>query len=78
MSRRTFFAVVGDDGETHVAPPASTRALCGVDGRASRAPIRGSGDASCPRCARLAVGALGLTALTDPTNVHMRVVEDAS
>lgn len=76
MSTVLLVVMLGSDAQTHAAEPGKAFALCGMYGRTLLVQVHGAGDVACDRCADLVVDALGLTALTDPTNVQMRVVED--
>ena len=66
-------------GAVHAAPVFDDRqALCGVACVPHRPPkpVLGAFDVTCRRCGGLVIRQLGLTAVTDPTNVCLLVVED--
>lgn len=78
MSRPVLMVVLGSDGLDHAGRAEARSALCGAQGRFTLSRVRGAFDVNCPSCAAQVVNLLELTALTDPTNVQMRVVEDES
>ena len=56
--------------------PGEPFALCGVYGAGLLARVTGAFDVTCGVCAQMVVDALGLTPLSDPTNVKFVAVDE--
>lgn len=78
MSRPVLMLVLGADGAKHAGRAEARSALCGARGRWMLVRVCGAFDVNCPSCTAQVIDVLGLTALSDPTNVQMRIVEDES
>jgi len=70
-----YVQMLAADG-THAGRPGEPFALCGAYGTSLLGPVTGAFDVTCSVCARIVVGALGLTPLSDPTNVKFVVVDE--
>jgi len=73
-----YVQMLAPDG-THAGRPGRPGepfALCGTYGTRLPGPVTGAFDVTCGVCARIVVGALGLTPLSDPTNVKFVAVDE--
>jgi len=70
-----YVQMLAPDG-THAGRPGEPVALCGVYGTGVLVRVAGAFDVTCGVCARIVVAALGLTPLSDPTNVKFVVVDE--
>jgi len=71
-----YVQMLAPDG-THAGRPGEPRfALCGAYGTSLLVRVTGAFDVTCSVCARMVVAALGLTPLSDPTNVKFVVVDE--
>lgn len=75
MNRPALVVMIAG-GSTHAAHAGERVTLCGVVGASLPSAVRGAFDVHCRTCAVKVIAALNLTALTDPTNVEMRPLED--
>lgn len=78
MSCPVLMLILDSDGGNHAGRAEQRLALCGARGRCVLVRVTGAFDVDCPCCATQVVDLLDLTALTDPTNVQMRIVEGGS
>lgn len=70
-----YVQMLAADG-THAGRPGEPFALCGIYGTGVLVRVAGAFDVTCSVCAQKVVDALGLTPLSDPTNVKFVAVDE--